>query len=320
MRGERPRNAHNVVMPSRLIPYVPTASWLYSPALNLPLHIFEERYKEMTGKAMRENSAFGIVLAKEEGIVNAGCTVMVQKLMHTYPDGRMDHLTRGQSRFEIAELNDEQSYLQAEVEFFDDDDEIDPPQRNCATRALDEFQGSAGDWVARGNARLNLDDPQISFQLAQTLPDLDFLNALLRHRSETERLQALNQYLETYIPRQRAVERIKAVAPTNGFGGKPAGDLDEGDDSRQFLIRCERRQSRCVSPYLYMARRLGWVILAATFGFSRKAAAYLRRRRSSPTKPRSSGITCRRACRMCAQWKRSRRRSRRGRCASSIRT
>ena len=125
-------------MPSRLIPIFPLQVVVF-PRTNLPLHIFEERYKEMTGKAMRENSEFGIVLAKEEGIVNAGCTVMVQKLMHTYPDGRMDIMTRGRNRFEIAELNDEQSYLQAEVEFFDDDDEVPAPPE-LRHRALENFK------------------------------------------------------------------------------------------------------------------------------------------------------------------------------------
>ena len=66
------------------------------PRTPLPLHIFEERYKEMVGGAMRDNSEFGIVLAKDDGIVNAGCTVAVEKLLQKYPDGRMDVLTRGQ--------------------------------------------------------------------------------------------------------------------------------------------------------------------------------------------------------------------------------
>lgn len=175
----------------------------------------------MTGKAMRENSAFGVVLAKEQGIVNAGCTVTVEKLLHTYPDGRMDLLTRGQSRFEISELNEEKSYLQAEVDFFDDED-IDPPPAELKTRALTNFKALVEIGGGQGQ-ETDFNDPQMSFQLAQTLPDLDFLNSLLRQRSETERLRQLNQYLEVYIPRQRAVERIKAVAPTNGFGGKPAG-------------------------------------------------------------------------------------------------
>ena len=34
----------------------------------------------------------------------------------------MDILTRGQRRFEIVRLNEEKDYLQAEVEFFDDED------------------------------------------------------------------------------------------------------------------------------------------------------------------------------------------------------
>ena len=71
------------------------------PRTRLPLHIFEERYKVMVGEAIREDSEFGIVLAKDEGIVNAGCTVAVEKVLQMYPDGRMDILTRGRRRFEI---------------------------------------------------------------------------------------------------------------------------------------------------------------------------------------------------------------------------
>jgi Lon protease-like protein len=206
-------------MPSRLIPLFPLHLVVF-PRTNLPLHIFEERYKEMTGKAIRERSEFGIVLAKDEGIVNAGCTVTVANVVHTYPDGRMDILTRGQRRFEIESLNDELSYLQAEVEFFDDED-ANPAPTEVRERALEHFKALRE--ISGEQAReANLEDPQLSFQLAQALPDLDFLNSLLRQRSEAGRLKQLNQYLEQYIPRQRTIERVKAVAPTNGFGRKHA--------------------------------------------------------------------------------------------------
>jgi hypothetical protein len=33
-------------------------------------------------------------------------------------------------------------------------------------------------------------------------------------------LKELNEYLAQYIPRQTTIERVKALAPTNGFGGK----------------------------------------------------------------------------------------------------
>jgi Lon protease-like protein len=208
-------------MPTRLLPLFPLQVVVF-PRTPLPLHIFEERYKEMVGTAMRDSSEFGIVLAKEDGIVNAGCTVTVEKLLQMYPDGRMDVLTRGQRRFEIVSLNEEKDYLQAEVNFFDDD-EATAASQELRNEAVSHYQALAQLRESQPRPDPDLKDPQLSFQLAHHLPDLDFLSALLRHRSETERLRQLNQYLATYIPRQRTVERIKELAPTNGFGGKPAG-------------------------------------------------------------------------------------------------
>jgi hypothetical protein len=74
--------------------------------------------------------------------------------------------------------------------------------------------------AAREIAEPDEQDPQLSFQLAPAIPDLNFLSTLLRQRSETGRLRELNHFLEQYIPRQRAIERLRALAPTNGYGGK----------------------------------------------------------------------------------------------------
>src|SRR5215471_4234884 len=108
-------------MSRRLLPLFPLQLVVF-PRTRLPLHIFEERYKEMVGNAIRDETEFGIVLAKKEGIVNAGCTVKVEKVMEMYPDGRMDIMTRGERRFEIDALNQEKDYLRATVSFFDDDE------------------------------------------------------------------------------------------------------------------------------------------------------------------------------------------------------
>ncbi len=207
-------------MPSRLIPLFPLQVVVF-PRTNLPLHIFEERYKEMVGLAITEDSEFGMVLAKDEGIVNAGCTVRVEKVLQKYPDGRMDILIRGQRRFEIVSLNEEKSYLQGEVTFFEDDD-LAPVPPELREQALEYYKALAQLPNSR-EGEPNVADPQLSFQLAQYLPDLDFLHTLLRRRSETDRLRRLNQYLAEYIPRQRNIEHIRQIAPTNGFGGKPAG-------------------------------------------------------------------------------------------------
>jgi ATP-dependent Lon protease len=208
-------------MSARLLPLFPLSLVVF-PRTRLPLHIFEERYKEMVGDAIRDGSEFGIVLVKDEGIVNAGCTVKVERVMQRYPDGRMDLLTLGQRRFEIQRLNEEKEYLRAEVSYFDDDDAEAPPaelrdQAVINYHSLNELES------ARAHGEPNFEDPQLSFQIAQAVPDLDFLHALLRHRSEVARLKELNHYLGTYLPRQKQLERMRELAPRNGFGHKPEG-------------------------------------------------------------------------------------------------
>jgi len=208
-------------MPSRLIPLFPLQVVIF-PRTGLPLHIFEDRYKAMVGEAIRDKSEFGVVLAKEDGIASVGCTVVVERVLHAYPDGRLDILARGRRRFEIVSLNEEKSYLQGEPAFFDDDDlsPVPPDLREAALahfRDLQPFVSPAG----RGDP--DLSDSQLSFQLAQCLPDLDFLNSLLARHSEIDRLQRLNQYLLQYIPRQRAIAHVREVAPTNGCGARPTG-------------------------------------------------------------------------------------------------
>lgn len=205
-------------MPSGLLPLFPLQVVVF-PGTALPLHIFEERYKELVGNAIRDNSEFGIVLAREDGIVNAGCTVLVEKLTEMFPDGRMNVLTRGKRRFEVLSLNEEKSYLQAEVQFFDDDD-LRPVPEDLRQQALTHFRALAELEAAQETDEPDEQAPQLSFQLAQALPDLNFLSVLLRQRSEAGRLKELNEYLAQYIPRQKAIERVKYLAPTNGHGGR----------------------------------------------------------------------------------------------------
>jgi Lon protease-like protein len=192
------------------------------PRTRLPLHIFEDRYKEMVGDAIRDDSEFGIVLAKQDGIVNAGCTVAVEKVLEMYPDGRMDIMTVGKRRFEITALNEEKEYLQGEVSFFDDDD-FAPTPPDVRDEALERYKTLGGLPASSERQDPDFEDPQLSFQLAQALSDLDFLSALLRQRSETARLRTLSAFLADYVPKQQAIERMKSLAPTNGHGAKPAG-------------------------------------------------------------------------------------------------
>jgi len=208
-------------MQPTLLPLFPLRVVVF-PRTTLPLHIFEDRYKEMIGEALRGNTEFGIVLAKDDGIVNAGCTVVVEKVLKSYPDGRMDILTRGIRRFEIVGLNEDKAYLRGQVEFFDDDDP-GPAPAEMREKALVQYRGLLEIGEVNAASEPVLTDPQLSFQLAQAVQDLDFLSILLRNRSELQRLKQLTDYLERQTPRVREASRMRKLAPLNGHGPSPAG-------------------------------------------------------------------------------------------------
>jgi Lon protease-like protein len=131
-------------------------------------------------------------------------------------------MTVGQRRFEILYLNEEKAYLQGQVEFFDDEmNELVPePVRE---KALEGYRELAAAGEPRAFADPALDDAQLSFQLAQAIPDLDFQNRLLHTRSERERLELIIRYIEEHIPRVRHANRMRQLAPRNGFGHKTVG-------------------------------------------------------------------------------------------------
>jgi Lon protease-like protein len=205
---------------SRLLPLFPLQLVVF-PGSAVPLHIFEDRYKEMVGEAEAAGSEFGIVLAKDGGIVNAGCTVVVENVLHRYPDGRFDVLTRGRRRFAIASLNQEREYLRGEVEYFDDEDPAPAPLnlRKLAVQAFEQMKETLSE---AKEATPDPDDPLLSFQLAQTVEDLDFQSMVQRSRSEAERLKRFADFIEQYIPRRQYTAKMKRAAPLNGSGHKPA--------------------------------------------------------------------------------------------------
>lgn len=116
------------------------------PGMPLPLHIFEDRYKEMVADCIRENRPFGVVLMQnggtgesgaEDAPVAVGCTAeiaQVQPLEH----GRMLILTVGRERFRVVELNYEKPYLIGLVEaapLVTEDEEWE----TCGAESLEPF-------------------------------------------------------------------------------------------------------------------------------------------------------------------------------------
>ena len=124
-------------MTEQIIPLFPLEVVLF-PHTTLPLHIFEERYKEMISEIIAINGEFGVLCSNENGMATVGCTAQVVKETHRYDDGRMDILTIGRRRFRNAQLQHDKSYLQGSVLFLTDEPGEDPQE--LKSRCLHLFQ------------------------------------------------------------------------------------------------------------------------------------------------------------------------------------
>lgn len=199
---EPPARPQDSPVPGLLLPLFPLELVLL-PRVNLPLHIFEERYKEMIGDCLKNQWEFGIVAILGESVNPIGCTASITEVLQRFPDGRMNILTRGRRRFEASDLNEDRSYLRGKPRFFDDDEETsslgDLPKQAIELydrlREVVELQNEAFH-----EPRPTATDLQLSFRLMAGLPvDLSWKQELLELRSERERLTRVIRFFEQFV-------------------------------------------------------------------------------------------------------------------------
>ena len=183
------------------------------PGAPLPLHIFEPRYKEMIQECLEQKKSFGMVRAHKDSVAEVGCTAVIQNVTRKYDDGRLDIAAEGRQRFEIVQLNQERSFLQAEVIFFDDEPskvaEADVDSVVKLHQQLFQILGQ--------ESQIESKVPAVSFQLANELPaDLDFKQALLEMKTESERVATLAEYYKATIPKVERSLRVREKASGNG--------------------------------------------------------------------------------------------------------
>ncbi len=185
------------------------------PGAPLPLHIFEPRYKEMISECLEQKRPFGVVRAKEEGVAEIGCTAEIITVTKKYPDGRMDIVTQGHERFEIMNVNQERSFLQAEVLYLQDEPGSAAAEEIAqAVKLHGEIMTLAG---AAPQKSSEIERSQVSFHLVGALPlDLDFKQTLLGMKSEAERVQAVVSYFEAILPNLRRAVHVRQKAGGNG--------------------------------------------------------------------------------------------------------
>ncbi|MCU1296977.1 MAG: Lon protease-like protein [Acidobacteriaceae bacterium] len=202
---------------SALLPLFPLDLVLF-PGTSLPLHIFEPRYREMVSECLAEKKHFGVVRAKDDGIAEIGCTAEIVDRTKTYDDGRMDVLTAGRERFEVMQVNQERSFLQAEVIYLQDElNPSSPEEKSRAMKLHAELMTLAG---AKPEGASEIAGDNLAYHLAGSLPlDLDFKQTLLEMKSESERVQAIISFFEAILPSMRRTVHVRQKAGGNGHAG-----------------------------------------------------------------------------------------------------
>ena len=192
------------------------------PSELIPLHIFEERYKEMFARCIEHEEEFGIVWVADDGLRETGCACEVAEVLETFEDGRLNLVARGTRPFRIEARQETFSYPAGTVAFLEDVDEV------ITEDVVHEAHAAYAELVERATDR----DPDLdeiagmsAYQMAATVEfGLDAKQGLLDLRSENARLRLLARLFRAAIKRLEFAERAHQRAQSNGkvrFG--PAG-------------------------------------------------------------------------------------------------
>src|SRR5438093_12587838 len=89
------------------------------PTEQVPLHIFEPRYRALIGECLEDGREFGLVFADEDGLRAVGTRAAVTEVLERFEDGQLNIVVQGRDRFRLVEVNDvgeEERYDTGEVE------------------------------------------------------------------------------------------------------------------------------------------------------------------------------------------------------------
>jgi Lon protease-like protein len=179
------------------IPLFPLAGAILLPRAQLPLHIFEPRYREMVRDALAGPGRIGMIQPMPVLGDAVGAIVGAEEL----DDGRFNIVLHGSNRFRlIAERDLGTSYRQADVDLAAYNDEEPEPlsliQRADVEREARRFGDALGlavDWSAVGQ----LDDEMLVNAIAQVAPfDVGAKQALLEEPTLAGRADLVVQLMQ----------------------------------------------------------------------------------------------------------------------------
>ena len=186
------------------------------PGTPLPLHIFEERYKQMVNECLDSGTEFGMVLADESGTRRVGCTARIVELVQRYDDGRLVILVEGSRRFRLKNILAGKPYYVGDVEYLEDEpgEDITSLAEECV--ALLERVVEA---ATEGSVGIEIESPyrNLSFAIAGRIEfDLETRQQILELPTERGRLEKIKELLAEAADRLEREHQARKKAERNG--------------------------------------------------------------------------------------------------------
>ena len=184
------------------------------PGEQVPLHIFEPRYRELIGECLDTNASFGLLLADDDGMREVGTKATVVEVLEQFDDGRLNIVVEGDARFRLVELTEGRAFATAEVTVVEDDG--DAPTQD----ELDRCLGAYNRVVQAAGAEvddLDPDAPSVAYQIGARVDlGVEVKQDLLELLSERERVVMLSPLLDRAAEAVRREREIRERAATNG--------------------------------------------------------------------------------------------------------
>jgi Lon protease-like protein len=186
------------------------------PGERVPLHIFEDRYKELIGACLESGKEFGLILSDEQGLRDIGTRARVEAVLERFPDGRMNIVIVGGRRFAVDRMTTGRSFDTANVRPYEDESGSEFPSPEEAERCLDAFRVLAETAEAVGQQA----DPSaesLAFDLAGHIAfAADQKQDLLEMRAERPRVLRLTDLMAEAADALRTRVSIRKRARSNG--------------------------------------------------------------------------------------------------------
>jgi uncharacterized protein len=209
------------------LPLFPLGHTVLFPGVVLPLHVFEERYRELVGSLVDQPEGtarrFGVVAIRQgwevgadaaEALYEVGCAAELRRVSR-YPDGRYDIVTVGTERFRLLDVDrTSQPFLVGSVEWVPADPPAGPEDAGLTgivSTLFGEYVAAAAGLQARPaeTAELPSDPGELSYLVAAgAVLALEDRQALLELGTARARLKAELRLLKretTMVRRLRAL-------------------------------------------------------------------------------------------------------------------